>query len=247
MNVFKDVYVFWLDGVGEVPSSSNNKRWFMSGEKMDIDIRRNFELMGVLFSPDYDNIMEYYNLVNKPINELLKNWDEFKIAFMGRVIFTDQFFRHIFRNEAHAYVWELINRNVIIEFLKKISFSGKELFKLFSLAEILFLLLPLVHYEPGRGNKMRIGLNKCFYFEIEKVLNIWKEIDEKLPELVDENKINDYRQFIGKAIHNVKRHYEELKMNNGVYPKRNDIYVLKKPNIDNPSLETYNREPSLDN
>lgn len=225
MNWEKDVYEYWFSECGDVPTSKQNRRWFMGGDVVDNEVKSRFWSIAELYEANYDNSFDLYKLVDVSLEYIEENLIEWKKIFLGRIIMGDQIFRHIYRNEVYSYHWERPNRNVVMKLMSKLEWNDERLVKNFSLAEILFLMLPLVHYEPGRGNRPDFYVKKIYYFEIEKVLAVWKNI---LKNETDDNRI----RFVNKAIHNVKKHYEELKMNKGCYPNRNKFYYKNIiPNI----------------
>ena len=237
INWEEEVYDFWFENNNEIPNGKDNKRWFMGGVDMDNLIKKRFYSLVGFYEPDYVNTMDLYNIINEPIDVLLKNLDKWKKKLIGRIILGDQIFRHFYRGELYSFAWEKYNRNVIMNLFGKLSWNVKKIWDLFTVGELLFLLLPLVHYEPGRGNKYKSGLTIYTFFEIEKTLNFWKECLDKLPTLVkSEDKLPLFKKFVEKAIHNVRRHYEELKMNNGCYVKRNELYLT---NIENRSNQNF--------
>lgn len=229
MNWETEIYDDWFNGIDEankIPDSKTMRKWFMGGEDIDIEMKERYSILTDIYVPEYNNVVELYSMLNEPIESIESNLFNWKKRFLGRIILGDQIFRHIYRGNKHAYIWERTNRNAVMNLMLKLQWNVEKVWSIFNPCEILFLLLPLVHYEPRRDNNIQYSISSNTYYEINKVLNFWKESLDLVKSLVMNNKddIIKYTDFINKAIRNVRRHYEELKMNDGRYSSRDTMY-----------------------
>ena len=205
----KEVYNYWFSDCDNIPSSKKIRGWFMDGRKYDNDIKSRFGNIADLYTPSDENVLLLNQMVMQKSLYLSDKW---RITFIGRIIMSDQLFRHIYRGSRDAFSWEFQNRDIIMKLFEDIlKWNVNIIFELFSFSEVLFLLLPLIHYEPGENSE---------FHEINKVLVFWKKSFDKLDEIVDNKLKENAKLFIERAINNVERHYEQLKTNNGYYPER---------------------------
>jgi len=146
MNKIGHILDFWFEGIDDSTAINikNNpfKKWFLKDEKLDEEIRRQFEA----------------DLLKAARGEH-KDWEGTPQGRLALIILFDQFSRNMFRDREQMYAYDAMALELTLRTIDQ----GKD--QELMLIERAFLYLPLMHFEDVKLQQRSV---QCFTKLVEE-------------------------------------------------------------------------------
>ena len=140
MNKIDTILDYWFEGVDDKTKIDVKnmpfKKWFIKNEKMDEEIRRQFE-SDILAAADGQ----------------YKGWEDTARGRLALIILFDQFSRNMYRDTAQMYAYDPLALKLTLGAL------GQDKEQELLLIERTFLYMPLMHSEDLKRQQLSL---KCF-------------------------------------------------------------------------------------